>query len=74
MDELNILKIETTKIKKIIEGKEKIIKFYDKLIAERDNKNKDFEKMKKSNNWRIQKKMPKLQVMKSKNLKKKYII
>ena len=71
MDELNILKIETTKIKKIIEGKEKLIKVYDKLIADRDNKNKDFEKMKKSNNWRIQKKMPKLQVMKSKNLKKK---
>ena len=74
MDELNILKIETTKIKKIIEGKKKLIKVYDKVIADRDNKNKDFEKMKKSNNWRIQKKMPKLQVMKSKNLKKKYII
>ena len=74
MDELNILKIETTKIKIIIEGKEKLLKVYDKLIADRDIKNKDFEKMKKSNNWRIQKKMPKLQVMKSKNLKKKYII
>jgi hypothetical protein len=32
MDELNILKIETTKIKKIIEGKENLIKVYDKLI------------------------------------------
>jgi hypothetical protein len=44
MDELNILKIETTKIKKIIEGKEKLLKVYDKLIADRDIKNKDFEK------------------------------